>query len=246
VRAEPPRRARPLVAMALAVTLLSGCGGAAEEPVPPVTITPVTTPAVTPSPSLTPSSAATPSPSPPAIAEAPAGNEFPLAGCRASFGHGHHGYPATDIFAPAGCRFVAPADGVVDEITTTDRWRPGTNKGADRGGRSVSVVGDDGVRYYGSHLRSVEPGVRPGLRVRRGQVLGRVGNSGSARGIASHLHFGLSWPTRDGIWWVRRGVIDPWPYLRAWQRGGQRSPVRAVAAARRAAGAEVPRCTEEC
>src|SRR5262245_46247746 len=35
---------------------------------------------------------------------------FPVAGCRTSYISSHHDYPATDIIAPAGCRFVAPVD----------------------------------------------------------------------------------------------------------------------------------------
>ena len=181
-----------------------------------------------------------------ARADAPAGYRFPVAGCRASYGRSHHDYPATDIFANRGCAFVAPVAGRVDEVTRTDTWSPASNRGADRGGRSVSLVGVDGVRYYGSHLEAVAPGVVPGLRVRAGQPLGRIGNSGSARVTAPHLHFGISWPTRPGIWWVRRGMVPPAGYLDAWRAGHDLSPARAVRAARAEAGREVPACQAYC
>jgi murein DD-endopeptidase MepM/ murein hydrolase activator NlpD len=181
-----------------------------------------------------------------ARADAPAGYRFPVAGCRTRYGRGHHDYPATDIFAGRGCAFVAPVAGRVDEVTRTDTWSPASNRGADRGGRSVSLVGVDGVRYYGSHLEAVAPGVVPGLRVRAGQPLGRVGNSGSARVTAPHLHFGISWPTRPGIWWVRRGMVPPAGYLDAWRAGDDLSPARAVRAARAEAGREVPACQTYC
>ncbi|HZD73624.1 MAG TPA: M23 family metallopeptidase, partial [Actinomycetota bacterium] len=148
----------------------------------------------------------------------------PLASCQVSYGHFHHDYPATDIFAKHGCRFVAPTDGTVTEAARVDRWDPSSNRGADRGGRSVAVVGTDGVRYYGSHLDRVAAGIAPGARVRAGQLLGLIGNSGDARSVPTHLHFGISWPTRPGIWWVRRGVVAPWPYLDSWRAGGGRSP----------------------
>ena len=115
------------------------------------------------------------------------------------------GYPAADMFTGRGCAFVAPVAGRVDEVTRTDPWRPASDRGADRGGRSVSLVGVDGVRYYGSHLEAVAPGIAPGVTVRAGRLLGRIGNSGSASITPVHLHFGISWPTRPGIWWVRRG-----------------------------------------
>jgi len=177
---------------------------------------------------------------------APAGYRFPVAGCRARYGRSHHDYPAADMFANRGCAFVAPIAGRVDEVTRTDTWSPASNRGADRGGRSVSLVGVDGVRYYGSHLEAVAPGIVPGLRVRAGQPLGRIGNSGSARVTAPHLHFGISWPTRPGIWWVRRGMVPPAGYLDAWRAGDDLSPAGAVRAARAEAGREVPACQAYC
>ena len=48
-----------------------------------------------------------------------------------------------------------PIDGVVDEVSRTDSWSGKTNLGIDRGGLYVSIIGTDGVRYYGSHLRTV-------------------------------------------------------------------------------------------
>ena len=71
-----------------------------------------------------------------------------------SYGRSHHDYPATDIFAARGCTVVAPVTGRVDEVSTVDRWSSSTDRGADRGGRFFSIVGDDGVRYYGSHLQT--------------------------------------------------------------------------------------------
>jgi hypothetical protein len=171
---------------------------------------------------------------------------FPVKRCAVDYGEAHHDYPATDIFAARGCRFVAPIAGVVDEVSRTDTWDPAVDDGATRGGRFVSVIGIDGVRYYGSHLARVTRGLRPGDLVRRGQVLGRVGNSGSARGIATHLHFGISWTTRDGIWWVRRGEVNPWRFLNAWRDGEERSPRAAVRRALDDAGRRVPPCAVDC
>jgi murein DD-endopeptidase MepM/ murein hydrolase activator NlpD len=170
---------------------------------------------------------------------------FPIAGCKVNYGHVHHDYPATDIFAARGCLFVAPVAGRVDEVSYVDTWNSRTDLGAARGGLSVSIVGDDGVRYYGSHLSSVGAGIRRGVRVLAGQGLGRVGNTGSARGVATHLHFGISWPTAQGIWWVRRGMVYPWPYLDSWRAGGARSPSAAVLALHRQLGT-VPRCRAAC
>jgi murein DD-endopeptidase MepM/ murein hydrolase activator NlpD len=226
------RRRRPAVPLVLAllVALASGgcsgggdptAGGAATAP-PVTTEAPATT-----------------------AAPAPVRYRYPVAGCRATYGQ-HAGYPAADMFTNRGCAFVAPVAGRVDEVTRTDTWRQASDRGADRGGRSVSLVGVDGVRYYGSHLEAVAPGIAPGVTVRAGRLLGRVGNSGSASITPVHLHFGISWPTRPGIWWVRRGMVPPQRYLDSWRDGGNLSPVRAVRAARKAAGADVPRCQARC
>jgi murein DD-endopeptidase MepM/ murein hydrolase activator NlpD len=153
---------------------------------------------------------------------------FPISGCEANYARAHHDYAATDILTKAGCKFVAPIDGVVDEVNRTDLWKGKTNLGIDRGGLYVSIIGVDGVRYYGSHLRSIPVSIQPGLAVKAGRLLGTIGSTGSARGTAPHLHFGISWPTPANIWWVRRGEVLPWKYLDAWKAGKDLSPVKEV------------------
>jgi peptidoglycan LD-endopeptidase LytH len=164
---------------------------------------------------------------------------FPIADCAVEYAHVHHNYPATDILTPAGCKFVSPVNGTIDEVNRIDRWNGKTNLGADRGGLYVSVIGVDGVRYYGSHLRSIATSIQPGVVVTAGQLLGKVGTTGDARGTKSHLHFGISWPTPADTWWVRRGELYPWKYLDAWKAGNDLSPAKAVEALKAKTG-EVP------
>ncbi len=166
---------------------------------------------------------------------------FPVADCAVNYARAHHDYAATDILAKKGCKFVSPVNGVVDEVNRKDKWSGKTNLGIDRGGLYVSVIGEDGVRYYGSHLTSVAADIQPGVAVTAGQLLGKIGSTGSARGTAPHLHFGISWPTptEPNVWWVRRGVVLPWKYLDAWKSGKDLSPVKAVAAALKKNG-EIP------
>ena len=155
---------------------------------------------------------------------------FPVAGCTVTYSKYHHDYPAADIFGKKGCAFVSPVAGVVDEVNTVDKWSGKTNLGADRGGLSISIIGDDGLRYYGSHLSKIEVNIVPGYKVATGEKLGEIGSTGSARGTKPHLHFGISYPTEKGIWWVRRGVglekgkTSPWKYLQAWQVGKDLKP----------------------
>ncbi len=164
---------------------------------------------------------------------------FPVADCEANYARAHHDYAATDILTKAGCKFIAPIDGVVDEVNRVDTWKSPPNLGITRGGLSVSIIGVDGVRYYGSHLRSIPASIQPGVSVKAGRVLGSIGSTGSARGTAPHLHFGISWPTPADIWWVRRGEVLPWKYLDAWKKGKDLSPVKEVLA-RKAKRGELP------
>jgi len=238
--------------LAVGLLLMAGCTEPAPRATPtpappsPTTVAPTTaaptTPPPTTRPPLTPSPRfGTKKPPPPPSFD----YVFPVAGCTATYGRAHHDYPATDIFARAGCAYVSPVTGRVDEVSYRDDWNATTNRGAQRGGLFVSVVGVDGVRYYGSHLKRVAPGIRPGVRVEAGTRLGDLGTSGSARGTAPHLHFGISWPTRAGVWWVRRGEVHPWPYLDSWRAGGNKSPGAEVRGQRYREGT-VPPCPAYC
>jgi peptidoglycan LD-endopeptidase LytH len=236
------RGAAPLAVAAAGLGLLLGaCSSPASQAdsvpsgneLPLATSAPVASSAPA-SPSAAPATSAAratrkPSPKPAATATATRTTyAFPVIGNN-SYAHTHHDYPATDIISPCGNRVVAATSGTVLEVTRVDRWTPSENLGATRGGLSVSLLGDDGVRYYGSHLSMINAGINPGARVATGQTLGKVGRTGDASGC--HLHFGISPPcAKVGDWWTRRGTIYPWPYLDAWRNGQRKSPVAAVAA----------------
>jgi peptidoglycan LD-endopeptidase LytH len=142
--------------------------------------------------------------------------------CQAS--SSHHDYPASDIFCPIGTEYVAVTDGVIDYLSREDRYAMGERDPAVRGGLSVAFIGDDGVRYYGSHLSAVADDLAVGTRVSAGQLLGLTGDSGNAAGTPPHVHFGISPPTTAEDWQVRRGTIWPQPYLRAWANGEALTP----------------------
>ena len=153
---------------------------------------------------------------------------FPVQG-KVSYQRTHHDYPATDIIAACGSPVLAVTDGVVLEVSRTDTYDRGADDGATRGGLFISVLGDDGVRYYGSHLRMLVPGVEVQVRVKAGDKLGEVGDTGYAG--ACHLHFGISARCAGtGDWWLRRGTVWPWSYLDAWAKNTSLSPVPEVSA----------------
>lgn len=155
---------------------------------------------------------------------------FPVSGRNVSYHPTHSAYPATDIFADCGQPVVAVTDGTVLEVSRVDRYRKDGPQGPLNGGLSVSMLGADGVRYYGSHLTTVTTGIDAGVRVRAGQRLGTVGRTGNANNVC-HLHFGISPPcARTGDWAVRRGVVWPAPFLDSWRANGGGSPVAKVTA----------------
>jgi murein DD-endopeptidase MepM/ murein hydrolase activator NlpD len=118
-------------------------------------------------------------------------------------------------------------NGVALEVRTVDLYDRATDNPARRGGRSVSILGDDGVRYYFAHFESIHAAVVVGARLGIGQTLGTVGSAG--RSSACHLHFGISPPCPDKEWSVRRGVIWPHLYLNAWKLSQQLSPASEIA-----------------
>ncbi|MEH6406364.1 MAG: M23 family metallopeptidase [Leeuwenhoekiella sp.] len=98
-----------------------------------------------------------------------------------------------DIFAPKGTPVVAATDG----------WISSTgNRGL--GGKQVWLrSGLWGNSLYYAHLDSII--ATQGQRVKTGDTLGLVGNTGNARTTPSHLHF--------GIYRGRGGAINPLPYV---------------------------------
>ncbi|MEV0001434.1 M23 family metallopeptidase [Micromonospora sp. NPDC050980] len=231
------RRARPAYSVLLLVAALAaGCdrpAGPADawrDPSPMVTAAQPAGSAASQAPSV----AATTAPAPTRTA---AGRRvFPVRAGNVDYHPTHGGYPGTDLFADCGEPVVAVTDGVVLEVSRVDRFDKRGPLGPNNGGLSVSLLGDDGVRYYGSHLSAISSGVDAGVRVHAGQQLGKVGRTGNANNVC-HLHFGLS-PQCSGHddWWIRRGVVWPAPYLNSWRKGGNRSPAAEVTAWQRKHG----------
>ncbi|MBA3655043.1 MAG: M23 family metallopeptidase [Actinobacteria bacterium] len=107
-----------------------------------------------------------------------------------------HLHQGTDIFAPMGTPVRSPADGVLRQTSEST------------GGISVYVTMPDGTEFYGTHLSAWVDGQKTGQRVKTGDVVGFVGNSGNADGGATHLHFQIS-PRGSG-------PVNPKPYLDEW------------------------------
>jgi peptidoglycan LD-endopeptidase LytH len=152
---------------------------------------------------------------------------YPIAATvTSSYARTHSGYPAADVFAACGSEVLAMATGVVQHVRGTDTYDKKTDNPALRGGKSVSVVGLDGVRYYTSHLDRLD--VTVGQPVTAGDVLGTIGLTGDSE--ACHTHVGISPLCPTSEWSVRRGVIWPWPFFDAWRKGLGKEPLKEITA----------------
>lgn len=108
-------------------------------------------------------------------------------------GGGARKHEGVDIFAAKGTNLLAAADGFV--------FRTG-NTGL--GGKQVWIKdGVFGHSLYYAHLDSII--AKKGQRVKIGDVVGTVGNTGNARTTPPHLHFGIY----DG-----GSAVDPYPFIK--------------------------------
>ena len=140
---------------------------------------------------------------------APGGYVFPVYGAVSftdTFGAArsdvgwHHG---DDIFAPLGAPILAVANGTVFSVG----WN-------NLGGNRLWLKDGQGNAFYYAHLSAFAPRAVNGARVRAGDVLGFVGNTGDAVGTPYHLHFEIHPVSLLGMGYD--GVIDPTKYLEAW------------------------------
>ena len=105
----------------------------------------------------------------------------PVEGCvssgfgprRGGAGRFHHGL---DIFTRSPAPIRAGADGVVEQVETVRGY-----------GRTVVIRHNRRLATRYAHLSSYAQGLRPGARVRQGDVIGRTGDSGNATAV--HLHY---------------------------------------------------------
>jgi murein DD-endopeptidase MepM/ murein hydrolase activator NlpD len=120
-------------------------------------------------------------------------------GARFGGARGHQGH---DVFAACGTPLVAARGGVVK-----------FKQYHARAGHYIVIDGEQtGVDYSYMHLRDAAL-VNEGDRVRTGQLIGYVGDSGNAS--ACHLHFEM-WAAPG--WYSGGAAFDPLPDLLSWDR----------------------------
>ena len=112
---------------------------------------------------------------------------------------GHHGI---DIMAPGGTPVVAAAAGTIEKLFQSRL-----------GGTTLYVRSPDRHWiYYYAHLSGYAPGLHEGQRVKAGERVAFVGDTGDAGPGNYHLHFGMQ-RTRSAERWYEGEDVDPFPML---------------------------------
>ena len=109
----------------------------------------------------------------------------PINGARLSSAFGMRKHPidgynkmhrGTDFAAPMGTPIMASGSGVI----TRARWCGG-------GGNCIKIKHNSTYQTIYAHMKSFAVGIRPGLRIKQGQIIGYVGSTGNSTG--PHLHY---------------------------------------------------------
>ena len=101
-------------------------------------------------------------------------------------------HEGVDISARHRTPALASADGIISRVTENEI-----------GGKVVFLTDNDfGYNIYYAHLD--EQFVRPGQKVKAGEQIGLVGNTGNAKNTIPHLHYGI---------YTNRGAIDPLAFI---------------------------------
>lgn len=131
---------------------------------------------------------------------------FPLGNIGASVGRKIHPFykelvfhDGLDLVVPSGVEVIATADGVVKSVARAKKLE----------GNRVEIEHEYGYTTVFAHLSDIL--VRNGQKVKKGTVIGRVGNSGTS--FAPHLHYKvlLDGKVLDPLCFVN-GELDPQSY----------------------------------
>ena len=109
----------------------------------------------------------------------------PINGARLSSSFGMRKHPidgfnkmhrGTDFAAPMGTPIMASGDGIV----TRARWCGG-------GGNCIKIKHNTTYQTIYAHMKNFARGIKEGIRVKQGQIIGYVGSTGKSTG--PHLHY---------------------------------------------------------
>ena len=123
---------------------------------------------------------------------------------RDTFEEVHDGqkHEAIDIMEPRGTPVRAVVSGTIRKLFLS---KPG--------GNTIYQFDEmEAYCYYYAHLDGYVKGLREGMRVERGEVIGFVGSTGNADPRTPHLHFAITDLGPEKLWWKGKAV-DPYPGL---------------------------------
>ncbi len=111
-----------------------------------------------------------------------------------------------DIIAPIGNLVYAAVDGTITKVYVD---APGSLSG-----NGVRLTMPDGTYFFYAHLNAVADGIGLGSKVKAGQILGTVGNTGT---VTPHLHFEVH--PKGGA------AVNPYPIVKAADACNQTAPL---------------------
>ncbi|WP_051530015.1 LysM peptidoglycan-binding domain-containing protein [Anoxybacteroides tepidamans] len=116
---------------------------------------------------------------------------------------GERVHEGVDIIAPKGTPIYSSTDGTI----VRKGW-------SDLGGWRLTVKTNEGVYIYYAHMQNYATGIEQGQVVKKGQLIGYVGDSGygpvgTTGKFVAHLHFGMY----DLNW----NAVNPYNYLKYWE-----------------------------
>ncbi|MCH5267518.1 MAG: peptidoglycan DD-metalloendopeptidase family protein [Lachnospiraceae bacterium] len=126
-------------------------------------------------------------------------------GASRSYG-GNRSHEGVDIMAskdePGCLQIRSVCDGVIEQMG----WLR-------LGGYRIGIRSDTGFYYYYAHMERYAGGLHKGDRVKAGELIGYMGNTGYGKEgtkgkFAVHLHFGIYYTEND-----REKSLNPYPFL---------------------------------
>ena len=126
-------------------------------------------------------------------------------GDKRSYG-GERNHEGIDLITDTGVPVLSVSDGVIEQVG----W-------LELGGYRIGIRGQDNVYYYYAHLSRYEGNPKEEDKVKKGQLIGYVGDTGYGQEgttgeFEPHLHFGMYYGKKD-----RLKAFNPYPFLQAWE-----------------------------
>lgn len=119
---------------------------------------------------------------------------FPFGGAYSAANQKVTGSPThrgIDFGGAPGTPIYAPGAGTLLSVNGGGGWNDG------RGNYLGAQFGDKGPYGLFEHLQDFAPGLKPGMAITPGMLLGYMGSTGNANGV-NHLHFETRWDINNG------------------------------------------------